>query len=166
MLAGYVAENLSGSSWEDLIQKYYFAPLQMDQAEFSYKVNPSFDGCAKCGVKMPNGSWSIAPLRIIANTSAAVAPAGAICASASDMIKYMKFLLTQNASKSLNADLQQLLDVIHETWLPSNSIPYKPQRLSPAMSQLRYLFENVFSTYGLGWLQGVWRSIVKCRTYP
>lgn len=155
-LAGFIAERISGSSWEDLIQKHYFTPLGMDQAGFFYKTN--FSDTAVVANRLANGSWTSVPLWQLGNITAAIAPAGAICTSSSDFLKYMKFLLTQNSTK-LTADQQVLLNVIHDSWKPSNVAPYEEQGSSPLMFKPRYKLDNIEPTYGFGWFQGVWRGI-------
>lgn len=157
-LAGYVAEQVSGSSWEDLVKKHYFTPLKMEQAFFIHKFNSSLDDFAKFDAKMQGNDWWKTIFQQTVDGINHVAPAGAICATSNDLLKYMKFLLTQNASKSLTEDLQQLLDVIHETWLPSNVFQPDVQGQSSTMFQPRYPFDSVLLSYGLGWNQGIWRS--------
>lgn len=38
MLAGYIAEKLTGKTWEDLVQEYIFTPLGMNSSGFVDRV--------------------------------------------------------------------------------------------------------------------------------
>jgi CubicO group peptidase (beta-lactamase class C family) len=54
-LAGHIAELLSGTTWENLVQQYYFTPLGMTGATFAH-ADHQWQNFAKYST-MVNGKW-------------------------------------------------------------------------------------------------------------
>ncbi len=88
MAAGVLIERTTGQSWEDFTQDRIFNPLGMNGANFSVNDLPKTDDFARGHVYM-NDEISVIPYRSLD----AVGPAGSINASASDMGKWLQFLL-------------------------------------------------------------------------
>lgn len=85
-LAGYMAERVTGKSWEDLIERHIFAPLEMTTAGFghpgtaSIPDQPRGHGTAETGF-VPLSDDQHPPMDIIA-------PAGNVHSSIRDLARY------------------------------------------------------------------------------
>lgn len=76
-------------------------------------------------------------------------PAGSICTTSTDMIQYLKFLL----SKSSVHDGLVSKEIILDTFKPSNYFDRQPTIHMP-----QFPVYHAMHTYGMGWSQGVYRG--------
>ena len=94
MTAGYLAGKLGASSWEELVQQRELTPLGMSATRLT---TPDFTAAADHA----DGYWQLpdakgvpqAPSFIALSSFQALAPAGSICSSATDMLKWVEFQL-------------------------------------------------------------------------
>jgi CubicO group peptidase (beta-lactamase class C family) len=86
MTAGYLAERITGRTWDDLIAERIFRPLGMTRS--STTVNGAVGtGDFAFPYQLRNDSVVRVPFRVIEN----VAPAGSIESNVDDMLKYIQF---------------------------------------------------------------------------
>ncbi|HZT41525.1 MAG TPA: serine hydrolase [Chthonomonadaceae bacterium] len=89
MTAGYLAERLSGRSWEECVRQMLFTPLGMNRANFSVNDSQRTEDYA-----LPYQLDEAEEAREIAfRVIDAVGPAGSINASIEDMIPYLRLHL-------------------------------------------------------------------------
>src|SRR5262249_18959786 len=84
MTAGYLIDKLTGSTWEDAVQKRIFEPLGMASSNFSVKESQKTSDFAKPFDERDDKIVEI-PFRDITNTG----PAGSINSSALDMARWL-----------------------------------------------------------------------------
>lgn len=139
MTAGYLAERITGRSWDDLVAERLFQPLGM------HSSSTTVDGAIATGdyaypYVIRNDSVVRIPFRRITN----VAPAGAIESSVDDMVKYLQLRIDQGV-----IDGRRLLSAESEAQMQ------RPQMVSGG--DLR--FDEVGHTqYGLGLGIGTYRG--------
>ena len=138
MLAGCAAEAVTGKSWEELVKERILKPLGMER----YRI-----------VRYGNGREPLPWLCLHATGNhaqpyldlKAVGPAGAICSTVKDMMKYMQFHLSDGTWNGVKLMEKATLDEVH-----------KPQFLgSPYLFALPEITET---TYGLGWFTDLYRG--------
>ncbi|XP_006812257.1 uncharacterized protein LOC100377760 [Saccoglossus kowalevskii] len=152
-IAGYIAEQIGADTWENLIQERIFNALGMDASSFTHSDwgNPDL---AESYVYMFN---RYEYYKIDKSTFWSIynhAPAGSIMSNAVDMTKYMKFIL--NEGKNKNGE--QLVDKIQlaETHKPQNAVK------NPILfSKPIFPVSDSSYTYGLGWINGIYRGYLK-----
>ena len=88
MTAGYLEEQLTGRSWDDLVQDWIFTPLGMSRSLTSVKEMTSGDDFAYA-----YGWRDSTVVRIPYRNIDPVGPAGSINSSVEDMLKYVQFRL-------------------------------------------------------------------------
>ncbi|MEO8449229.1 MAG: serine hydrolase [Gemmatimonadota bacterium] len=93
MTAGYLAEQLTGRSWDDLIRDRIFTPLGMTRAVTSVNAMPKADDFAYA-YGWRDKTITKLPYRNID----AIGPAGSIDASVEDMLKYVQFRLDKGVA--------------------------------------------------------------------
>ena len=138
MLAGCVAEAVTGKTWEELVTERILKPLGMDhtvmsvtQMEENRSLGYIFNG-------QENAPQPYLDLK-------GVGPAGAICSTVGDMMKYMQFHLSDGTWNGVKLVEKATLDEVH-----------KPQFLgSPYLFALPEITET---TYGLGWFTDLYRE--------
>ncbi len=135
-IGGTIVERVSGMPWDAFVRKRIFAPLGMNETE---PLVSAIVG--KANVAVPhaerNDSVRVVPIR----TTDAIAPAGSVWSSVSDMSKWMRFVLDSGRVGS-----QRLLTpaTFHELVTPEINAPFDEY---PALQLAR---PHVFA-YGLGW---------------
>ena len=140
MLAGYLAEVLSGKSWEDFVQERILDELGMkDTSFFVEKIEESDEfsrGYLFTGTDHMQTEYL--PLR-------GVGPAGSIVSTAEDMAKYLQFQLgdgTWNGKRLLSSENLQMM--------------HTPQVIG---TPYFWKFDEVTETnYGLGWFTDRYRG--------
>ena len=138
MLAGCVAEAVTGKSWEELVKERILEPLGMNDTVLS--VTQMGENRSLGYVATPQGNLAQPYLDL-----KAVGPAGAICSTVKDMMKYMKFQLSDGTWNGMKICEKATLDEVH-----------KPQFLgSPYLFALPEITET---TYGLGWFTDLYRG--------
>ncbi len=137
--AGEVVAELSGMSWDAFIQKRIFEPLDMNGA---IATAATLD--AQPNVALPHYRVDGAT-RVIENASVdAVAPAGSVWSSVSDMAQWMRFLL-----EGTTPDGTELLskETLEELFTPQTLVD--PDEFYPTQA----VTNPHWMTYGLGWFQ-------------
>jgi CubicO group peptidase (beta-lactamase class C family) len=146
-IGGTLIERISGMPWETFVRTRIFTPLGMNETEPLVSL---IEG--KPNVAVPhaerNDTVRVVPIR----STDAIAPAGSVWSSVSDMSKWMRFILDSGRVGS-----QRLLkpETFRELIAPQIRAPMEEY---PA---LRLAKPNFFS-YGLGWFiqdyrgQAVW----------
>ena len=137
--AGAVVAELSGMSWDAFIQKRIFEPLDMNG---TIATAATLD--AQPNVALPHDRVDGAT-RVIENASVdAVAPAGSVWSSVSDMSQWMRFLL-----EGTTPDGTELLskETLEELFTPQTLVD--PDEFYPTQA----VTNPHWMTYGLGWFQ-------------
>ena len=137
--AGAVVAELSGMSWAAFIQKRIFEPLEMNG---SIATAATLD--AQPNVALPHYRVD-GVVRVIENASVdAVAPAGSVWSSVSDMAQWMRFLL-----EGTTLDGTELLskETLEELFTPQTLVD--PEEFYPTQA----ITKSHWMTYGLGWFQ-------------
>ncbi|MDB4910881.1 MAG: beta-lactamase, partial [Gemmatimonadetes bacterium] len=135
-IAGALVAQLSGMPWETFIQTRIFAPLGMTESI------PLVSGIAgKPNVAKPHGSVRDTVRGIPLRTTDAIAPAGSVWSSVSDMSKWMRFML--DSGRIGNRRLIQPA-TFREIVAPQIRAPMSQY---PALT----LAQPHFFSYALGW---------------
>ena len=144
--AGEVIARVSGMSWEDFIQKRIFQPLGMTQSYTTYD-----EMHAAAGANQSEPHFRIRDtIRVIADEKVDVLPAaGAIWSNATDMAKWVRFLLDSGRvdGKRLisEAGFRQLL--APQSFVTASEFYPTAQITKPH-----------WMTYGLGWFEQDFRG--------
>jgi CubicO group peptidase (beta-lactamase class C family) len=113
-VAGYIVTRLSGMSFDDYLDKFVFAPLDMKRATFRQPLPEALRADMSLGY--PRASEKSKPYEIIP-----AAPAGSLAASGTDMAHFMIGHLQQGRygeNRILNADTAKLMHDSALTVLP------------------------------------------------
>ncbi len=104
VIAGSMAERVTGIAWEDLIQERLFQPLKMYTAGFG---SPGTTGLVDqpWGHKQVKGIWN--PFQ--ADNPEAIGPAGTVHCSVEDWVKFLSLQLPNNNSKILSSNQRDFL---------------------------------------------------------
>jgi CubicO group peptidase (beta-lactamase class C family) len=134
--AGHIEGAMAGTSWDALVRRRIFDPLGMAETNTStHRLDPATD------VAMPHARVNDTLIAIPWRNLDAIAPAGSVNSSVSDMARWMKFLLDSarvGGTRLLSASSY------HELFTPQAIVPLD---FYPAWRAVR---PNVV-TYGLGW---------------
>ena len=140
MVAGVLAERVTGDSWEELIEERIFAPLGM-QGETSLDVQElRSDRHRAHGYVLNDDALEEIPYRSLG----AIAPAGSINSSAQGILPWLQMNLLvapPGAPKAMESSTLRLIQ--------------SPQVVMPAASNMR---GKDLSLYGLGWMVSVYRG--------
>lgn len=135
MVAGTVAERISGTKWESFIARRLLRPLGMDDASVSIA---SLDGHPNAAAPHAKVDATVSVVELFDGSAAA--PAGAINASAADLARWLRFLL----GRGRIGDVELLPGAIFDELVrPQVVLQSKP---------LAGLIQPAFAGYGLGWL--------------
>jgi CubicO group peptidase (beta-lactamase class C family) len=135
-IGGTIVERVSGMPWDAFVRKRIFGPLGMNETE---PLVSAIKG--KANVAVPhaerNDTVRVVPIR----STDAIAPAGSVWSSVSDMSKWMRFILDSGRVGSA-----RLLTpaTFHELVTPQIAAPVEEY---PALQLVR---PHVFG-YGFGW---------------
>jgi len=139
MTAGYLAEQITGTSWEALVRQRLFTPLGMSRSNLSVTESQKADDYA-----LPYGLVRDTVRRIPFRNIDAIGPAGSINSSVEEMIRYVQFHMTRGsyAGRPLlsQANAQQI---------------QTPQMVMPGSPQYD---ETGFSAYGMGLVVSTYRG--------
>ena len=139
VVAGYLVEQISNSSWEEFVQQEILNPLSMENSNFSVLESQTTDDFA-LPYRENNDDVKEIPFRNID----AIGPAGSINSNVTDMARWLLLHLNQG-----KYDDKQIIS-------PSNLLQmHTPQIALP--SQFEYP-EVLNSCYGLGWINFVYRG--------
>ncbi|MGH6993450.1 MAG: serine hydrolase domain-containing protein, partial [Caulobacteraceae bacterium] len=140
--AGELVLAVSGESWEDFVRARIFAPAGMSDAVIDW--NCAGRDHVAFHARIGGPVRGVGPISVLPPTrsSLAAAPAGAICASASDMGKWLRVQLARGALPGGG----RLFSVAasKEMWTPQTVVP-----ISPAPKEVALIQPN-FEDYGLG----------------
>ena len=140
MMAGEVIRAASGMPWEKFVETRIFQPIGMKSSVPSLSLVPAGANAAS-----PHWRYGADTVRVISNTiTQSVGSAGAVWAPASDMARWMMFLLDSGRVKG-----KRLLQpaTYAELFTPQVIVP--PDEFYPTMA----LTKPRWMTYGLGWFQ-------------
>ncbi len=144
MTAGLLVETLSGSTWEDFVQKRIFGPLGMERSNLSVRQMDETDNCALACRRDEAGELLKMPYRNID----AIGPAGSINSTVTDMLKWVQFQLdlgTFNGTELLPAEEVQNMHRPHMIVTG----PMQTILSGPGISNINY---------GFGWFTYVYRG--------
>ncbi|XP_062603662.1 uncharacterized protein LOC134265473 [Saccostrea cucullata] len=151
-LAAYVAEKISGKSWEELVREILFQPLEMDDSGFVTEVK-NFNGFSPAFVYVDekldyvdkNLLYSVSPS----------GPAGSVYSTAEDMSKWMNFHLG-NGSTSNGSELltDAYFSELHKEQINS---PFSENNLYKPIHPI----SDMTISYCLGWISSVYRGYRK-----
>lgn len=131
MTAGYLAERITGRSWEDLVRERIFQPLGMARSNLSVTDSPTSDDFA-LPYMLIEDELSAIPFRNLD----AVGPAGSINSTVEEMIRYVQMHINQgeyNGTRIISDETAALMQRPHST------VPGEPQHP-----------EVGYASYGLG----------------
>jgi CubicO group peptidase (beta-lactamase class C family) len=135
-IGGAIVEKVSGMSWDAFIRQRIFAPLGMNESE------PLVSGViGKSNVASPHAPSGDTGIVVPYRSTDAIAPAGSVYSSVSDMSKWMRFILDSG-----RVGLKRLISPTSFTELVTPQIR-APMSLYPSLTLSR---PHGFS-YGLGW---------------
>jgi CubicO group peptidase (beta-lactamase class C family) len=146
-IAGTLVERVSGMPWETFVRTRIFAPLGMNETE---PLVSAIIG--KANVAVPHALRNDSVIVVPVHSTDAIAPAGSVWSSVSDMSKWMRFILDSGRVGS-----QRLLkpETFRELIAPQIRAPVDEY---PALR----LAKPDFFSYGFGWFiqdyrgQAVW----------
>jgi CubicO group peptidase (beta-lactamase class C family) len=152
LVAGKVAEVVSGMKWQELCQKYLFAPLGMNSSVATYQelLASSATNCASPHANLDGGFVpaelrAADPVKPIPWTDYGENSAGSIISNLQDMTKWVQMLL-QNGMY----DGKQVLSPEVITEMTSPQMIIKPNESEMDVITSVGLKSNIMS-YGLGW---------------
>ncbi len=140
MTAGYLAGEISGSSWEKFVQQEIFNPLDMRESNFSVTRSQEAEDFALPYFEEKNDEVTEIPF---CNLDA-IGPAGSINSNVTDMAKWVLLNLNQGKYDDKQIISPATLNQLHT-----------PQFVIP--EPLKYP-EILHSSYGLGWFINAYRG--------
>lgn len=150
-LATYVSEEMTGMSWEDLLQEHIFNPLNMTSTTFTHVANLSRPDIAK--PYLPYGtSWKPVSL-LLHKYWGELGGSGSILSTAEDMAKWLLFQLGEGPLGTGEVLSRTSLD---ETHRPVSVIPDSAS--SAQFRKPRCPVSYTFGEYALGWRRGYYRG--------
>ncbi len=140
MTAGYLAANVAGTTWEDLVQTKIFDPLGMKRSNFSVSSMERDSNTA-----LPYQEKNKAMVRIPYRSLDQIGPAGSINSTAEDMARWVRLHLGNGSFHGARVISQGTLAQLHA-----------PQVVVPgAMFAAK---EILFNLYGMGWFIQAYRG--------
>lgn len=105
-LAGYIIERLTGLSYEEYIEKYIFAPLQMKRASFHQPLPEKFQADMATGY-----SWEGQERGLIAQEFELIhfRPAGSLSVTSAEMTRFLIALLDPSGGKILKPETRKMM---------------------------------------------------------
>ncbi|MEN8250229.1 MAG: serine hydrolase [Bacteroidota bacterium] len=139
LAAGVVIENVSGKTWQEFMKERIFIPLDMTETYALYQNVKDKSNLASAHLYYENEIVQIDHI-----SADAIAPAGAMWSSISDMAKWMQFLTNNGVVKG---DTLIKLSTFNEL--------FKPQQIVPSYEfyATQEIVKPKWTTYGLGWFQ-------------
>ena len=138
LVAGLVAEAVSGERWDDLIQRRIFDPLGLTR---SFPTLSARDASAIGNIASPHaliqGQTSVIPYRGHDN----IAPAASVHSTAHDLARYLAMFLNRGMAGEKRILSEASVAELHRSHMVGRDlVPVAHPRLRPA-----------FATYGYGW---------------
>ncbi|MBT2765555.1 serine hydrolase [Paenibacillus sp. ISL-20] len=141
MVAGYVIGHVSRSSWEDVVQKRIFEPLNMASSQFSVdKTQLQHDYAIPC--MQIEDQAHVIPFRNID----IIGPAGSINSNIKDMANWVRFQMNHGMHNGQRLISSEVLDTLHTPHMVCE------------MTEVNENNTNMGS-YGLGWLIEPYRGL-------
>lgn len=137
LTAGVIAERIAGQSWEDLVQKKIFDPLEMKQSKIHFTDFTAADNKSK-GYDYEDKKFNVKPYRNIDE----MGPAGSIFSTSTDMLNWIQLLLNKGEFNGKKIISSEQID-----WLTS------PKMVMPASDPM---LKN--PSYGLGWMNFIYNG--------
>lgn len=146
MVAGMVAEAITGSAYEALLSERVFDPLNMTDATCALA-----DLAGSKNVALPHNPTPDGPVQTNFHNIDAVSPAGAVNAHILDYTSWLMFNIQQG-----KVDGQQIIseEAMREIFSPAMVIPDD----DPLLSDLIAFPEFYHMTYALGWVATTYRG--------
>jgi CubicO group peptidase (beta-lactamase class C family) len=123
-VAGQLVQAVSGQTWESFIKQHIFAPLGMRDATVTYQAQGP-DRAAP-HARISEALRGMGPQTVLPTdgVSRPIAPAGAICASANDMGRWLRVQLDHGAM----GDGKRLFSAAQSNmlWTPVTVVPIRP----------------------------------------
>jgi len=149
MTAGYLAGQLAGSSWEELVRTRIFAPLGMAGSLFTGpSVAAVADRAAPYKKNLDTGLVELIPAYVVSQElelDDPLGPAGSICATAEDMARWLLLHLNDGRHGDVQVVSRAQLDTMHA-----------PQVVFP--SGIGSFAETPHNHYALGWFVEPYRG--------
>jgi len=140
MTAGYLAGQLSGTTWEETVRTRLFEPLGMERSNFSVAESQTDEDFAQPYRENDEDELELIPFRSID----LIGPAGSVNSSVREMSRWLAF----NLSQGMAGDAQ----LISAASLADVHAPH--MTLTPPSPESRVSQQ----AYGLGWVVGVYRG--------
>lgn len=142
MTAGYLAGQLSGTSWEEVVRRRLFQPLDMETSNLSVEATQQASNYAR---PYAGGRDSLA--RIDFHPLDAIGPAGAINSTVDDMTNWVQLFLNEGQYGD-----QQLISAatMQRLTTPEVVVENFPLRFAPR--------EAPYTMYALGWFVEPYRG--------
>jgi CubicO group peptidase (beta-lactamase class C family) len=144
MAAGYLVEHISGSSWEEFVQRRIFDPLGMKESNFSVEISKK-----KSDLALPYGLEKDKLVEFQFRNIDAMGPAGSINSSALDMAQWVLFNLNKGQVGDKKIISGETLAEIHSAQMVIKQGEFRLLENFPEMSP---------SNYGLGWIVTTYRG--------
>jgi len=142
MTAGYLAGQLTGTTWEDVVQRRIFEPLGMAQSNFSVDAMQQTDNFAQ-----PYAGGRDSTVHIDYRNIDDIGPAGSINSSVADMLPWVQLFLENGKHGDTQvideATMQQLMN-------PRITVENFPLRFAPDFAP--------YTMYALGWFVEPYRG--------
>lgn len=142
MTAGYLVEQITGSTWEDFTKEHIFLPLEMNNTNFSVFDMQKSDDYSLPYTEEKDGKVNVMPFRNID----AMGPAGSINSSVTDMANWVKMQLANGKYKDKQIISDAMVSEMHTPFMTIKSAPTK---------------EVFFQSYGLGWFITNYRGHIR-----
>jgi CubicO group peptidase (beta-lactamase class C family) len=137
MTAGYLAAEVSGSSWERLVEQRLLAPLEMEDATFSLRQLKE-----RADIAFPYAEGAHGPRRVPFRSMDAVGPAGSISATVEELSRFVSMLVNEG-----RYDGHPVVSpaVVRHLLEPQVDLP--AEAVDPALGASAYGLGLVLSTY-------------------
>jgi CubicO group peptidase (beta-lactamase class C family) len=140
MTAGYLAEKVSGTSWETLVRERIFAPLGMNASLLSVdSLKLSADHAVGYGEEKKEVK------KLDYRNIDAMGPAGSINSNATDMAKWVMLHLSNGKVGGEQLIPPGIMQALHAPQVVMSGAPGGPK-------------EMLFHLYGMGWMMSAYRG--------
>ncbi|MCT1402032.1 serine hydrolase [Paenibacillus sp. p3-SID867] len=141
MVAGYVVGHVSRSSWEEVVQKRIFRPLNMTSSQFSVDKTQLHHDYAMPYIQIEDQARVI-PFRNIDT----IGPAGSINSNIKDMANWVRFQINHGMHDGQRLVSNEMLDTLHT--------PHMVCEMTEVNENNTHM-----GSYGLGWLIEPYRGL-------
>jgi CubicO group peptidase (beta-lactamase class C family) len=150
LVAGMLLERVAGTTWQRFVRERILAPLEMSDAT-AHPVNAATDDRAARHARLGPPTIGMGPLEVVeAKESALIGPAGGLCASATDLVRWMQVQLARG--RMSNGTRLWSESRAHEMWTPHTIVSSGPGPSADAPQR------SVMTGYALGWGVSDYRS--------